>query len=237
MRWQTHWPECFAHCNLNLLHHLLVILDQSALRHLSPTAPECQARLPMCPLAAMSSSQTLTPKLEFSFRLRRPVINTAKHTGKERRMPDRPTPACALLFPKLLCSPPPLRPLTWESIAPRAWGKSATSERQLRLCAEPEWVEPDIPPDQVIQDTSCLGHRTRLLLSVSQLSATLYSINGAELQGLTPLYQAVEDHNLELVKSILASGSDTHLDSWTKHAHHVTPTLLSLPGISWCTCI
>ena len=169
----------------------------------------------------MSPSQTLIRTLKFSFRLKKPFVKTAKKTGRNRRTPDRPTPACALLFPKLLCSPPPLRPLTWESIAPRAWERSATSERQPRLCAEPEWVEPDIPPDQVIQDTSCLGHRTRLLLPVSQLSATLYSINGAELQGLTPLYQAVEDHNLELVKSILASGGDTHLDAWAKHAHHV----------------
>jgi len=171
MRWQTHWPECFARCmqtrNLNLLHHLLVIVDRSALIrvHLSPPhqtapdcAPECQARLPMCPpsLAAMSSSQTLTPTFEFSFRLRKPVIKTTKNTGRDRRTPDRATPARALLSPNLFCSPPPLRPLTWESIVLRAWGNSATSERQLRLCAEPEWVEPDIPPDQVMQG---LGHR------------------------------------------------------------------------------
>ncbi len=42
------------------------------------------------------------------------------------------------------------------------------------------------------------------------------------LQGLTPLYQAVEDHNLELVKSILASGGDTHLNSWAVRNSNIT---------------
>ncbi|DBB00494.1 TPA: hypothetical protein ACH3X3_002199 [Trebouxia sp. C0006] len=125
----------------------------------------------------MNSSQTLTRTLEFSFRLRKPVPKAAKTTRRDRRTPDRAIPARALLSPKLLCSPPSPRPLIWQSTIPqaRAWRKSATSGRQLRLCAEPEWVEPDIPPNQ----------------------------------GLTPLYQAVKDCNLEVVKSILASGGDT----------------------------
>ncbi len=137
MTWQIHWTECFA---LTCLHHLLVILDRPTLRDQSPlyqTASECQARLPMCPLAAMSLSQTLTPTPEFSFRLRKPVTKAAKNTGRDRdrRAPDRATPACALLSPKLFCSPPPLRSLTWESVVPptHAWRKSASSGRQLCL--------------------------------------------------------------------------------------------------------
>ena len=55
-----------------------------------------------------------------------------------------------------------------------------------------------------MQDTGCLGHRMHLLIpeyNCLQLCTPL--------QGLTPVYQAVKDCNLEVVKSILASGGDT----------------------------
>ncbi|DBB00434.1 TPA: Membrane steroid-binding protein 1 [Trebouxia sp. C0006] len=124
-------------------------------------------------------------------------------------MPDRPTPACALLFPKLLCSPPPLRPLTWESIAPRAWGKSATSERQLRLCAEPEWVEPDIPPDQ--------GSIMPLHLAVAEGYADIVGVlltNGADpyacrtVMDDMPMWYAVNGGGDAVLKVVLSHGVD-----------------------------
>ncbi|KAL3147235.1 hypothetical protein ABBQ32_002730 [Trebouxia sp. C0010 RCD-2024] len=73
--------------------------------------------------------------------------------------------------------PPPLR----LPIAPPAQRYPAVTGRQRRLCAEQEWVEPPVLPNQ----------------------------------GVTPLYQAVSDCNLDLVKSILTSGGVTHINAWT----------------------
>ena len=168
----------------------------SSARHLGPTNAETPKptvsnciRMPSAAAHVPTSSccyefiADLVPQAQV--RLRKPVIKAAENPDGGRLAPDRATLACAPLSPKLFCSPPPLRSLTWESVVPptHAWRKSATSGRQLCLFAQPKWVGSAIPPDQVMQHTGCLGHSCIYLpyySMIPMLTASLYSFAGAD---------------------------------------------------------